>query len=203
MFLRFCEVLGKRSVTEFNYRYSDVKAAQVFVSLATQGRMERDALLAEITAAGFAARDMTDNEMAKLHVRYMVGGHAPGSPMRSCTVSNFLSAPGRCSSSCRPSARSGTSVCSTIEITVPTTAACSPGSRCPQKLTPIFYCTSTNCSTRTRKKRTIPPTGYFWAAELKAGARSHSCWLFVRHWGRQFFARPARVSPPHRQDRVL
>src|SRR5580698_2370106 len=78
-FLRFCELLGRRSVTEFNYRYSDVKAAQVFVSLAlTQGRTERDALLAQISAAGFAARDMTDNEMAKLHVRYMVGGHAHG-----------------------------------------------------------------------------------------------------------------------------
>ena len=78
-FLRFCELLGKRSVTEFNYRYSDVKAAQVFVSLAlTHGRTERDALLAEIIAADFAARDMTDNEMAKLHVRYMVGGHAHG-----------------------------------------------------------------------------------------------------------------------------
>jgi threonine dehydratase len=78
-FLRFCELLGKRSVTEFNYRYSDVKAAQVFVSLAlSQGKSERDALLALITAAGFSARDMTDNEMAKLHVRYMVGGHARG-----------------------------------------------------------------------------------------------------------------------------
>src|ERR1700690_2111151 len=78
-FLKFCEVLGNHSVTEFNYRYSDVKAAQVFVSLAlNQGRVERDALLAQIIAAGFAARDMTDNEMAKLHVRYMVGGHAHG-----------------------------------------------------------------------------------------------------------------------------
>jgi threonine dehydratase len=78
-FLRFCELLGRRSVTEFNYRYTDVKAAQVFVSLAlTKGRSERDALLATIAAAGFAVRDMTDNEMAKLHVRYMVGGHAQG-----------------------------------------------------------------------------------------------------------------------------
>src|SRR5580700_9281198 len=78
-FLRFCELLGQRSVTEFNYRYADQKAAQVFVSLAlNQGKMERDALLGEISAAGFAAHDMSDNEMAKLHVRYMVGGHAPG-----------------------------------------------------------------------------------------------------------------------------
>ncbi|HEY2144894.1 MAG TPA: threonine ammonia-lyase, biosynthetic [Steroidobacteraceae bacterium] len=78
-FLRFCEMLGTRSVTEFNYRYSDVKAAQVFVSLSlTQGKAEREALLGTMTAAGFAVHDMTDNEMAKLHVRYMVGGHARG-----------------------------------------------------------------------------------------------------------------------------
>ena len=78
-FLRFCELLGQRSVTEFNYRYSDEKAAQVFVSLAlNNGRTERDELLSMIAAAGFMVRDMTDNEMAKLHVRYMVGGHARG-----------------------------------------------------------------------------------------------------------------------------
>ncbi|MGO9946668.1 MAG: threonine ammonia-lyase, biosynthetic [Steroidobacteraceae bacterium] len=78
-FLRFCELLGQRSVTEFNYRYADQKAAQVFVSLAlSNGRSERDELLATIAAAGFTVRDMTDNEMAKLHVRYMVGGHAHG-----------------------------------------------------------------------------------------------------------------------------
>src|SRR5258707_2074348 len=68
-FLRFWEVLGRPSVTGFNYRYGDLQAAQVFVSVAlTQGRVERDGLLRSIAAAGFAARDMTDNEMAKLHV---------------------------------------------------------------------------------------------------------------------------------------
>jgi threonine dehydratase len=76
-FLRFCELLGRHNVTEFSYRYVDLHAAQVFVSLAlTQGRAERDGLLRTIAAAGFGARDMTDNEMAKLHVRYMVGGRA-------------------------------------------------------------------------------------------------------------------------------
>jgi len=76
-FLRFCELLGRRSVTEFNYRYCDRKAAQVFVGIGlSQGRAERDALLKIIADAGFAVRDMTDNEMAKLHVRYMVGGYA-------------------------------------------------------------------------------------------------------------------------------
>jgi threonine dehydratase len=78
-FLRFCEALGKRSVTEFNYRYAGPEAAQIFVGLAlSQGRAEKDALAAQLRAAGFAVTDMTDDEMAKLHVRYMVGGHARG-----------------------------------------------------------------------------------------------------------------------------
>jgi len=78
-FLRFCELLGRRSVTEFNYRYGDLRTAQIFVGLAlTQGKAEREALMSTIAAAGFAVSDMTDNEMAKLHVRYMVGGQARG-----------------------------------------------------------------------------------------------------------------------------
>ena len=78
-FLRFCEALGRRSVTEFNYRYSNADAAQIFVGFAlSQGRAEKDRVARELGAAGFAVTDMTDDEMAKLHVRYMVGGHARG-----------------------------------------------------------------------------------------------------------------------------
>ena len=78
-FLRFCEALGKRSVTEFNYRYAGPESAQIFVGLAlSQGRAEKDAVAGQLRAAGFAVTDMTDDEMAKLHVRYMVGGHARG-----------------------------------------------------------------------------------------------------------------------------
>jgi threonine dehydratase len=78
-FMRFCELLGQRSVTEFNYRFGDDRAAQVFVSLAlSQQKTERESLIKAIAAGGFQVRDMTDNEMAKLHVRYMVGGQARG-----------------------------------------------------------------------------------------------------------------------------
>jgi threonine dehydratase len=78
-FLRFCEVLGKRSVTEFNYRYGDQRAAQIFVGLGLpSGLQQRELLIGAISSAGFTVRDMTDNEMAKLHVRYMVGGQARG-----------------------------------------------------------------------------------------------------------------------------
>ncbi len=78
-FLQFCEAIGQRSVTEFNYRYQNGERARIFVGCALQhGRAEADALVRELQAAGYPVVDMTDNEMAKLHVRYMVGGQAPG-----------------------------------------------------------------------------------------------------------------------------
>jgi threonine dehydratase len=74
-FMRFCELLGQRSVTEFNYRFADSQRAQVFVGLAlSQDKSERESLIKTIARAGFEVRDMSDNEMAKLHVRYMIGG---------------------------------------------------------------------------------------------------------------------------------
>ncbi|HEX5463061.1 MAG TPA: threonine ammonia-lyase, biosynthetic [Steroidobacteraceae bacterium] len=78
-FLRFCELLGHRSVTEFNYRYESEQAAQIFVSFGlAQGRTERDTVVRALREAGYTVTDMTDNEMAKLHVRHMVGGRARG-----------------------------------------------------------------------------------------------------------------------------
>src|SRR5258705_194966 len=78
-FLRFCEALGTHSVTEFNYRYGDAKRAQIFAGFELQqGREEKDAVIRSLTGAGFGVVDMSENEMAKLHVRYMVGGHARG-----------------------------------------------------------------------------------------------------------------------------
>ena len=78
-FLQFCEMLGRRNVTEFNYRYDDGAAAQLFVGLAlAEGRKEKEALLASLREAGYPVVDMSDNEVAKLHVRYMVGGRGRG-----------------------------------------------------------------------------------------------------------------------------
>ena len=77
-FLRFCSVLGERSITEFNYREQSTQRAQIFVGLnLTRGLEERLATVKHLSEAGYPVVDMTDNEMAKLHVRYMVGGHAP------------------------------------------------------------------------------------------------------------------------------
>jgi threonine dehydratase len=78
-FLHFCEALGRRSVTEFNYRYEAGQTAQIFVGFTlSRGKVERAEVVGQLVAAGYKVTDMTDNEMAKLHGRYMVGGHARG-----------------------------------------------------------------------------------------------------------------------------
>jgi threonine dehydratase len=78
-FLRFCELLGSRAVTEFNYRYGRKERAQIFVGFGlSRGREERDEVISSLRGAGYGVTDMTDNEIAKLHVRYMVGGHVNG-----------------------------------------------------------------------------------------------------------------------------
>ncbi|WP_292363581.1 threonine ammonia-lyase, biosynthetic [Methylophaga sp. UBA1464] len=77
-FQRFCKALADRGITEFNYRYADNQQAHVFVGVRMSGREEeRQILFENLTQAGYQWIDFTDNEMAKLHVRYMVGGHAP------------------------------------------------------------------------------------------------------------------------------
>jgi threonine dehydratase len=76
-FREFCALLGKRSVTEFNYRYADPKVAHLFVGIEVANRHETEQLLRELKRRKIDASDLSDNEMAKLHVRHLVGGHAP------------------------------------------------------------------------------------------------------------------------------
>ena len=76
-FRRFREVLGRRGITEFNYRYADTEKAHVFVGVQlTDGLSERDDLIKKLDEAGFPVADLSDNETAKLHVRHMVGGRS-------------------------------------------------------------------------------------------------------------------------------
>ncbi len=78
-FLRFCEALGQHSVTEFNYRYQGTERARLFVGFSTgAGQEDYAAVSARLRAAGFGVIDMSANEMAKLHVRFMVGGLGNG-----------------------------------------------------------------------------------------------------------------------------
>ena len=77
-FRTFCSALGRRNITEFNYRYASAQSAQVFVGLSVvPGGDDLAELLADLKERGYVAEDLTDNEVAKLHIRYMVGGHAP------------------------------------------------------------------------------------------------------------------------------
>ena len=75
-FLRFCELLDNSSITEFNYRYAAKKDAHIFVGIKlSKGETEKQALLTRLSKS-FEVIDMSDNSMAKTHIRYMVGGHA-------------------------------------------------------------------------------------------------------------------------------
>ncbi|MBV1931565.1 MAG: threonine ammonia-lyase, biosynthetic [Porticoccaceae bacterium] len=99
-FKRFCAALSRRMVTEFNYRFADNKEAHIFVGIQVASDADRDAMVEELRAKAYSVRDMTDNEMAKLHIRHMVGGHAPEIndeiiyrfefPERPGALSNFL-----------------------------------------------------------------------------------------------------------------
>jgi len=76
-FLRFCRLIGKKGITEFNYRYADDSEAYVFAGVQlSDGSIELEELTNKLTDKGYSVLCMSDNEMAKLHVRYMVGGHA-------------------------------------------------------------------------------------------------------------------------------
>ena len=78
-FRRFCELLGRRGVTEFNYRYSDSRNAHIFVGIQlSRGEQEQLELIDKLREAGYTVEDLSSNEMAKLHVRHMVGGRSPG-----------------------------------------------------------------------------------------------------------------------------
>ena len=76
-FRKFCSLLGRRSITEFNYRYSDPKVAQIFVGIQVRDPAETSKLIATLKKNKLPAIDLTSNEMAKMHLRHLVGGRAP------------------------------------------------------------------------------------------------------------------------------
>ena len=100
-FKKFISLVGRRNITEFNYRYGDAKTAHVFVGIQVEKRGDVAAIVSELAASGLEALDLTDNELAKLHVRHLVGGHAPAAdervfrfefPERPGALMRFLSA---------------------------------------------------------------------------------------------------------------
>jgi len=100
-FKAFCEAIGKRQITEFNYRKHTSDEAHIFVGVQTHPENDpRAALVQQLIDQGFPVTDLTDNELAKLHIRHMVGGHSAGAsdeivlrfefPERPGALFNFL-----------------------------------------------------------------------------------------------------------------
>jgi threonine dehydratase len=76
-FLEFCEIVGRRGITEFNYRMSDPKEAHIFVGIALKkGLSEKDEIIDQLESSGLPVTDLSTNDMARLHIRHMVGGRA-------------------------------------------------------------------------------------------------------------------------------
>ncbi|MDH2925953.1 threonine ammonia-lyase, biosynthetic [Lonepinella koalarum] len=75
-FLKFCQILGQNPVTEFNYRYADEKQACIFVGVRITGEQEKQAILKQLCDNGYNVQDLSDDEIAKTHIRYMIGGRS-------------------------------------------------------------------------------------------------------------------------------
>ena len=76
-FRRFCRLIGRRMITEFNYRYADEREAHIYVGMQVQDANDVERLKEKLAKNGYRAYDFTDDEIAKLHIRHMVGGRAP------------------------------------------------------------------------------------------------------------------------------
>ncbi|NQY47625.1 MAG: threonine ammonia-lyase, biosynthetic [Colwellia sp.] len=88
-FRRFCQTIGNRAITEFNYRYTGKPSAEIFVGVRLGGSVqERQELLQGLVKANYQVRDFTDNELAKLHIRYMIGGKSANSVAKSNNEQN-------------------------------------------------------------------------------------------------------------------
>jgi threonine dehydratase len=77
-FRQFCSALGPRVITEFNYRLNSRSSAEIFVGMSIRSREDAMDVQSKLNAMGYETSDLTGSEMAKLHVRHMVGGHATG-----------------------------------------------------------------------------------------------------------------------------
>ncbi|MGB7417096.1 MAG: threonine ammonia-lyase, biosynthetic, partial [Thermosynechococcaceae cyanobacterium] len=76
-FLKLCRSMGKHGITEFSYRMTDSHKAHIFIGVKIQNRADATVIIATLEAQDFSTLDLTDDELAKLHLRYMVGGRSP------------------------------------------------------------------------------------------------------------------------------
>jgi threonine dehydratase len=89
-FRRFCRALGGRNITEFNYRMSDPREAHIFVGVTVHDRDETARIARSLRRGGFRTLDLSDDEVAKGHMRHMIGGHLPRVASRPARASELL-----------------------------------------------------------------------------------------------------------------
>ena len=160
-FRQFCSALGPRVITEFNYRLNSRSSAEIFVGMSIRSREDAMDVQSKLNALGYETVDLTGSEMAKLHVRHMVGGHAQGCSVNVSAGSSFRSVPARCCNSWTRSAGGGTSVFSIIATMAATPAGCWPPSRCPSLTMPPLKDSWPTSVTSIRLQMATKPTGRF------------------------------------------
>lgn len=175
----FIKILGGRVVTEFNYRYGGANDTHVLVGLKLDdAHREKAGIIDEFLRSGYEMLDMSADETAKLHVRYMVGGRAEPFRTKFSFDLNFRSAPALCCDFSTRSAIPGTSRCFTTAMMARITAACWPDFRCPQTIGSACLSDWTRSVTSTKTKRAIRLTGSFEAERVPKracrDARRHS-----------------------------
>ena len=176
-FRAFCSLLGARNITEFNYRYADPGAAHVFVGVQVRDRDETGELVRRLRRRGLKTLDFSDNELAKLHIRHMVGGHAPTVDNEILYRFEFPERPGALMKFLdRHEPATGTSACSTTATTAPTTGACWSACRCRRGTSASSAPSSPRWATPAATRPAIPPTDCFSADRDRANELMRLRW---------------------------
>ena len=158
-FRSFCQALSDRAVTEFNYRLSDPKRAQIFVGLALEGgEAEKATLLADLEKQGYPALDLSGNDFAKIHLRHMVGGIAPDLERERVFRFQFPSAPEHWPASLARWEHGGISPSSTTAIMEPLKAEFWPASGSPSRTMRASRPSSTTLAIPISRRPRIRPT---------------------------------------------
>ncbi len=157
-FRAFCATIGARVVTEFNYRLASREEAHIFVGLKTSSRRDADDVTRQLRDKGYPTVDLTDNEMAKMHVRHMVGGRAIGAGDERLFRFEFPEPRAPSCSSSRPWGAAGTSASSTTATTARTSVGFCVPSRFRKARWRSFGRSWNNSDTRASRRRRTPHT---------------------------------------------
>jgi threonine dehydratase len=161
----FIQVLGNRTVTEFNYGYAGGSDAHVFVGVKlADAEREKAEIIAQLDKLGYHVIDISADETAKLHVRYMVGGRSQALANELILRCEFPDRPGHCFDFSKASASTGTSPCSITAITAPITAGCWLACKCRKRTAHASKIASPRWAIPMRTRPPTKPTGCSYGA---------------------------------------